>query len=134
MRSCCSYHSIERVWAFSITVWYTGCTTSDRKRLECLITSAEKTILTSITRAAKIMAIHRHPVHHLFNPLPSGRRCRSLGSRTNRLKNNFFLWAIRTLNSHLDHKQTRSQFTATNICYLYILIDINYICILMCTL
>lgn len=40
-----------------------------------------------------------YPNNHLFNMLPSGRRFRSIKSKTNRLKNIFFPWTIRILNA-----------------------------------
>ncbi|XP_034089479.1 pyroglutamyl-peptidase 1-like [Gymnodraco acuticeps] len=40
------------------------------------------------------------PGHRLFSLLPSGRRYRSFMSRTNRLKNCFYPWAVRLLNHH----------------------------------
>ena len=104
--------TIESVLAFSITVWYAGCTVADRKRLQRVIRSAEKTIgspLPSlddiassrcISRTRKIIRDHLHPGHHLLSLLPSGRRYRSLKCRTNRLNKSFFPWAIRTLNTH----------------------------------
>ena len=104
--------TIESVLAFSITVRLAGCTVADRKRQQRVIWSAEKTIgspLPSfddiassrcISRTKKIIRDHLHPGHHLLSLLPSGRRYRSLNSRTNRLNNSFFPWTIRTLNTH----------------------------------
>ncbi|KAI3377232.1 hypothetical protein L3Q82_009144 [Scortum barcoo] len=40
-----------------------------------------------------------HTAHALFVPLPSGRRLRSIKSRTTRLRNSFFPEAVRLLNS-----------------------------------
>ncbi len=50
-------------------------------------------------RALRIMKDSTHPAHGLFQPLPSGRRLRSIRSKTTRLRNNFFPEAVRLLNS-----------------------------------
>ena len=103
--------TIESVLAYAITVWYAGSTAADRKRLQRVIRSAERItgcplpslddISSSrcLSRAERIIRDHSHPGHHLFSLLPSGRRYRCIKSRTNRLKNSFFPWAIRTLNN-----------------------------------
>ncbi len=41
-----------------------------------------------------------HPSHRLLSLLPSGRRFRSIRSRTSRLRDSFFPQAIRLMNSH----------------------------------
>ena len=104
--------TIESVLAFSITVWYAGSTVADRKRLQRVIKSAEKTIGSPlhplddiassrcISRTRRIIRDHLHPGHHLLSLLPSGRRYRRLKSRINRLNNRFFPWAIKTLDIH----------------------------------
>lgn len=43
-----------------------------------------------------------HSAHYLFATLPSGRRLRSIWSQTTRLKNSFYLQAIRLLNCQLS--------------------------------
>ena len=82
--------TIKSLLAYSITVWYAGYTVADRKRLQRVIRSAEKTIgspLPSlddigssrcISRTRKIIRDHLHPSHHPLSLLPSGRRYRSL--------------------------------------------------------
>jgi hypothetical protein len=42
-----------------------------------------------------------HPCHRLFTLLPSGKWYRSIGSRTNKLRDSFYPQAIRQLNSQL---------------------------------
>ena len=55
---------------------------------------------THLTRkATTIVSDASHPAHNLFSLLPSGRRYRSLGSRTTRLTNSFIHQAVRMLNS-----------------------------------
>ncbi len=39
-----------------------------------------------------------HPGHHLFSLLPSGRRYRSIKTRTDRFSNSFYPRAIQSLN------------------------------------
>ena len=70
------------------------------KIIGCPLPSLEN-IATSrgLNRAKTIMSDPSHPGHGFFQLLPSGRRYRSLGSRTNRLRNTFYPWAIRLLNA-----------------------------------
>ena len=49
-------------------------------------------------KAASIIKDPTHPGHSLFRRLLSGKRYKSLRSRTNRLKNSFFPVAVRLLN------------------------------------
>ena len=102
---------IESILSTSITVWYAGTTARDKHRLQRIVRAAEKVIgcrlpslqdlYTSRTRgrAGRIMADPSHPGHRLFVPLPSGRRLRSIRTRTSRYMNSFFPSAIRLLNS-----------------------------------
>ncbi|TWW80193.1 putative RNA-directed DNA polymerase from transposon BS [Takifugu flavidus] len=102
---------IESILTSSITVWYAGATVRDRLRLQRVVRAAEKVIgcrLPSIqdlyisrTRrcAGRITADPSHPGHGLFSPLPSGRRLRSIRTRTSRYTNSFFPSAIRLLNT-----------------------------------
>ena len=96
--------TIESVLVHAIPVWYAGCSLADRRRLQRVTRTAERVIgcllppLDSIassrclTKARSIIKDHLHPDHHLFIMLPSGRRFRSLKSKTNRLRNSFFPW------------------------------------------
>ncbi|TWW69358.1 hypothetical protein D4764_18G0001640 [Takifugu flavidus] len=102
---------IESILTSSITVWYAGATVRDRLRLQRVVRAAEKVIgcrLPSIldlyisrTRrcAGQITANPSHPGHGLFSPLPSGRRLRSIRTKTSRYMNSFFPSAIRLLNT-----------------------------------
>uniref|UniRef100_A0A669BCS7 Reverse transcriptase domain-containing protein n=1 Tax=Oreochromis niloticus TaxID=8128 RepID=A0A669BCS7_ORENI len=97
---------IESILTSSITVWYAGATIRDKQRLQLVVRSAEKVIgcrlpslqdlYTSRTlgRAARITADPSHPGHSLFDLLPSGRRLRSIRTRTSRHKNSFFPSAV----------------------------------------
>lgn len=102
--------TIESILTSCITVWYGSTTEKDRKRLQRVVKTATKITRTpqpslqSIyhrrvhRRAASIIKDPTHPQHGLFTLLPSGRRYRSVKSRTTRLKNSFFPTAIRLLN------------------------------------
>lgn len=103
---------IESLLTYCISVWYASCTEADKKRLQRVVKTAQRVIghplpsLDSIytsrcsNRARKIVQDSLHPGHHLFTLLPSGRRCRSIKSKTNRLKNSFYPKAITLLNGN----------------------------------
>ncbi|KAK7912504.1 hypothetical protein WMY93_012715 [Mugilogobius chulae] len=102
---------IESILTSSITVWYAGATVRDRHRLQRTVRSAEKVIGCSLPslqdlyvsrtrgRAGRIAADPSHPGHGLFEPLPSGRRLRSIRTRTSRHKNSFFPSAVGLMNT-----------------------------------
>ncbi|TWW53073.1 NACHT, LRR and PYD domains-containing protein 12 [Takifugu flavidus] len=102
---------IESILTSSITVWFAGATVRDRLRLQRVVRAAEKVMgcrLPSIQdlyisrtwrRAGRITADPSHPGHGLFSPLPSGRRLRSIRTKTSRYTNSFFPSAIRLLNT-----------------------------------
>uniref|UniRef100_A0A8C6MBW7 Reverse transcriptase domain-containing protein n=1 Tax=Nothobranchius furzeri TaxID=105023 RepID=A0A8C6MBW7_NOTFU len=85
---------IESILTSSIAVWYAGATVRDKHRLQRIVRSAEKVIGCSLPslqdlyvsrtrgRAGRIEADPSHPGHRLFEPLPSGRRLRSIRTRT----------------------------------------------------
>ncbi len=52
-----------------------------------------------IRKARRIIKDSSHPSHRLLSLLPSGRRLRSIRSRTSRLRDSFFPQAIRLMNS-----------------------------------
>lgn len=93
--SCCT--TIDSVLTHWIAVWHTSCSAADRKRVQRVINTIQRTIdcpLPSLeaisssrclSRAKKIIKDPPHSGQHLFNPLPSGRQCRCTNSRTNRL-------------------------------------------------
>ncbi|KAK0135010.1 hypothetical protein N1851_029181 [Merluccius polli] len=78
----------------SISIWYAAATAKDKGSPQRVIRSAEKVIgcnlpslqdlYTSRTlrRAGKIVADPSHPGHKLFEILPSGRRLRSIRTKT----------------------------------------------------
>ena len=100
---------IESILTFSITVWYGGLSQEDKNRLDRVVKTAEKIIgcklppLSGIyhqrvvSRSKKITADQTHPASHLYCPLPSGRRYRSLKCKTNRFRDSFFPQAMRIM-------------------------------------
>ena len=92
------YHSV--VWAPA----------QDHKELQKVMNVAQSITQTNLPfidsvytsfclgKAASIIKDPMHPGHALFHLLPSGKRYKSLKSRTNRLKNNVFPVAVRLLN------------------------------------
>lgn len=102
---------IESILTSSITVWYGSTDSNSRKKLQRIVKKSSKIIGTPLPsveslylkrttkRANKIISDPSHPAHHLFQLLPSGRRYRSMATKTSRFKNSFFPSAIRTLNT-----------------------------------
>ena len=92
---------IESVLCSSITVWFGSATKLDRNRLQRTVRSAERIIGADLPtiqdlytsrarkRAGKIIADPSHPGHNLFQLLPSGRRYRSLHTKTTRHRISF---------------------------------------------
>lgn len=101
---------IESVLTFSILSWYGNATSQDKHQLEKVVRRASKIIgcslptiashyVTRIIRKARnITNDPYHPAHHLFALLPSGKRYRSITSRTSRFGDSTYLQAIRYLN------------------------------------
>ncbi len=103
------YHcAVESVLCTCITVRHGSWMV---RALQRVVRAAQRTVgsrLPTITdlytarcrgRALHIMKDSTHPAHGLFQPLPSGRRLRSIRSKTTRLRNSFFPEAVRLLNS-----------------------------------
>lgn len=94
----------------SISLWYESSSSSDRKAQGRVVRSAGKIAGTKLppvgdlaeqrclSRATCIARDPTHPCHRLFSLLPSGRRYHNLPSRTGRLRDSFYLTAIRHLN------------------------------------
>ncbi|KAM9834790.1 uncharacterized protein ACBT44_013877 [Syngnathus typhle] len=103
--------TIESVLSNCIDVWGGSCTEYNRKTLQRLVNTAGKIVGASLPSLKDIYTSHltfkattivsdvSHPAHSLFDLLPSGKRYRSLRSRTTRLTNSFILQAVRILNS-----------------------------------
>lgn len=101
---------IQSILTSSIIVWYGNLDNHSRKKLQCIIDKSSKIIGHTlppidtlyqkriIQRAKKITLDPSHPAYHLFTRMPSGRRYRSLPTKSVRLKNSFFPTAVRSLN------------------------------------
>ncbi len=97
---------IESVLCSSITVWFGSASKSDIRRLQRTVRiigvhlpSLQDLYYSRVKkRAGNIITDPSHPGHDLFVLLPSGRRYRSLCTRTSRHKNIFFPHAISSLN------------------------------------
>ncbi len=101
---------IESVLCTSITVWFSSATKSDLRRLRRVVRTAERIIGTTLPtlqelyssrvnkRAGKI-TLDLTSAHSLFELLPSGRRFRTLSTRTTRHRNSFFPQAIHLMDT-----------------------------------
>ena len=102
---------IESILTNCVTVWYGNCSVSDRKALQRVVKTAQRIIGSSLPsieavqskrclrKARGICKDCSHPNHRLFTLLPSGRRYRSLRTRTSRFRGSFFPAAVTLLNS-----------------------------------
>ena len=101
----------KSILSVCITAWYGNCSAHNRKALQRVVRSApggklpalQDTYTTQCHRKAKnIIKDNNHPSHCLFTPLSSRRRghYRCIKAGAERLKNSFYLKAIRLLNSH----------------------------------
>ncbi|XP_071353023.1 uncharacterized protein [Trachinotus anak] len=110
--------TIESILAYCITAWYAGCSAADRRALQRVVCTAQKITGCSLpslediansrylSRAGNIIKDPSHPCNHLFDLLPSGRRYRSHKTRTNRLRDSFFLRAITAVNKDIKIRMT----------------------------
>ncbi|KAK9541284.1 hypothetical protein VZT92_001341 [Zoarces viviparus] len=101
---------VESILCSSITVWDAAATAKDKGRLQRIIRSAEKVIgcnlpslkdlfaSRTLKRARKIVTDPSHPGHDLFVLLPSGRRLRSVRTKTSHHTNSFFPSAVGLIN------------------------------------
>ncbi|KAK1804455.1 hypothetical protein P4O66_020463 [Electrophorus voltai] len=102
--------TIESILTGNITVWFGNSTKQDRQALQRVVRSAERITHTELpdlqtiyykrcqTKARRIVKDPTHPNNRLFSLLRSGKRFRSLKTKTERLKRSFFPQAIRALN------------------------------------
>ena len=121
--------TMESILTNCITVWYGSCSASDRKVLQRVVKAAQ--CITGaplpaiediyrkrcLKRAGKIIKDSNHPAHRLFTLLPSGRRYRSLLTKTTRYRSSFFPTAVTLLNSaslHLNNNNGLYPHTHTN--------------------
>ena len=93
---------IESVLTFSITVWSGSASIHNKNMLEGIVKTPSKitgsklpsieSIYTTRTlcKATTIISDCTHPANHLFESLPSGKRFRSIKTRTTRFSNSFY--------------------------------------------
>ncbi len=98
-------------WPAASTAWFGNSTAGNRKALQRVVRTARHIVggeLPSlqdiytrrcIRKARRIIKDSSHPSHRLLSLLPSGRRLRSIRSRTSQLRDSFFPQAIRLMNS-----------------------------------
>ncbi len=114
-RKCYTPHfytcTVESILTGCITAWFGNSTAGNRKALQRVVRTARHIVggeLPSlqdiytrrcIRKARRIIKDSSHPSHRLLSLLPSGRRLRSIRSRTSRLRDSFFPQAIRLMNS-----------------------------------
>ncbi len=103
--------TVESILTGCITAWYGNSTAGNRKALQRVVRTARHIVggeLPSLQdiytrrctrKARRIIKDSSHPSHRLLSLLPSGRRFRSIRSRTSRLRDSFFPQAIRLMNS-----------------------------------
>ncbi|KAK1788614.1 hypothetical protein P4O66_002692 [Electrophorus voltai] len=98
--------TIESILMGNITVWFWNSTKQDIQALQRVVRSAEHITHTELpelglqsqTKARRIVKDPTHPNNRLFSLLRSGKRFRSLLTKTERLKRSFFPQAIQALN------------------------------------
>ncbi len=104
--------TVESILTGCITAWFGNSTAGNRKALQRVVRTVTRHIVGGelpslqdiytrrcIRKARRIINDSSHPSHRLFSLLPSGRRPRSIRSRTSRLRDSFFPQAIRLMNS-----------------------------------
>ncbi len=118
--------TVESILTGCITAWFGNSTAGNRRALQRVVRTAplldivggELPSLQDIytrrgtRKARRIIKDSSHPSHSLLSLLPSGRRLRSIRSRTSRLRDSFFPQAIRLMNSQkwptLQHTPTHT--------------------------
>ena len=107
----------ESVLTFSITVWFGSASIHNKNTFEGIVTTASKitgskppsieSIYTARTlrKATTIISDCTHPKNHLFESLPSGRRFRSIKTRTTRFSNSFYPKAVQTKPPNIKSKE-----------------------------
>ncbi len=105
--------TVESILTGCITAWFGNSTTGKRRALQRVVRTARHIVggeLPSLQdiytrrctrKPRRIIKDSSHPSHSLLSLLPSGRRFRSIRSRTSRLRDSFFPQAIRLMNSQI---------------------------------
>ena len=103
--------SVKSILTYCICVWYASCALAQRKSLQRVINMAQKIIGCPLLTLEELHSSHcfkqaqniigdiSHPGHSLSVLLPSGRRYRSIRTRTERFRNNFYPIAVTMLKS-----------------------------------
>ncbi len=107
--------TVESILTGCITAWFGNSTAGNRKALQRVVRTARHIVggklpflqdiytRRCIRKARRIIEDSSHPSHRLLSLLPSGRRLRSIRSRTSRLRDSFFTQAIRLMNSKNEY-------------------------------
>ncbi len=116
--------TVESILTGCITTWFVNSTAGNRKALQrivqttCYIVGGELPSLQDIytrrciRKAWRIIKDSSHPSHRLLSLLPSGRRLRSIRSRTSRLRDSFFPSGYQANEQQkLIHPTAHSHFT-----------------------
>eukprot|EP00061_Rhincodon_typus_P003472 g20179.t1 len=102
--------TVESILSGCIMVWYGNCFAWDSKKLQNVVCTAQTITEANLPsmdsifmtcchgKAANIIKDPSHPSNDLLQPLPSGRKYRSLNTCTSRFKNSFFPAIIRLMN------------------------------------
>ncbi len=103
--------TVESILIGCITICFGNSTAGNRRALQRVVRTAHHIVggeLPSlqdiytrrcVRKGRRIIKDSSHPSHRLLSLLPSGRRFRSIRSRTSRLRDSFFPQAIRLMNS-----------------------------------
>ncbi len=103
--------TVESILTGCITAWFGNSTAGNRRALQRVVRTARHIVVGELPslqdiytrrctrKARRIIKDSSHPSHRLLSLLPSGRRLRSIRSRTSRLRDSFFPQAIRLMNS-----------------------------------
>ena len=98
--------TIESILAGCITAWYSNCSAHNRKALQRVVRSAQRITGGKLPALQDTYTTRCHrkaiKIIKIITPLSSRRRgqYRCIKAGTERLKNSFYLKAIRLLNSH----------------------------------
>jgi hypothetical protein len=99
--------TIENILSGCITAWYGNCTAHNRRDLQREVQSAQRVTQDTYStrcyrKAKKILKDINHLSHCVFTPLLSRSQdqCSFIKAGTERMKNSFYLKAIRLLNSY----------------------------------
>ena len=100
---------IESILTFSMTTWFGSTSQQNRDDLHRVVRSASKIIgcevptlqdlydARLIRKATSILNDETHPAHTIFQPLPSGKRFRTIYAKTERARNTFFYRAVKAV-------------------------------------